>query len=92
MHLNTYESAASPGVFVTLPSSEAPFVIAMVDTLAALQLRLFRGNYTISGQPADRDFLELVTLRIADDGYAVHGFDIAVGRGDSGYSPMTLLR
>jgi hypothetical protein len=90
MHLNTYESAAIPDVFVTLPSNEAPFVIAMVDTLTAMQLRLFRGDYTVSGEPADLEFLELVTTRIADKGYALHGFDLAVGRGDGGDPPMTL--
>jgi len=83
MRFSTYESGVIPDVFVTLPSSEARFVIAMVDRLSALQLRLFRGDYTISAQPDDLQFLELVTTRVAQDGYALHGFEIAVGRGDA---------
>ena len=81
MQLNTYESGTTPGVFVTLPSTEARFVIAMVDKLSALKLRLFRDDYTISGEASDLHFVELVTARIAEDGYALHGFDAAVGRG-----------
>jgi hypothetical protein len=81
MHLDTYESRRIPDVFVTLPSTEARFVIAMVDRLSALRLRLFRGNYTISADPDDVQFLELVTTRIAEDGYVLHGFYVAVARG-----------
>jgi hypothetical protein len=84
MQLDTYESRTIPDVFVTLPSAEAPFVIAMVDKLSALRLRLFRADYTISAEPDDVHFLELVTTRIAEDGYLVHGFDVAVARRDTG--------
>jgi len=82
MRLNTYESRAIPDVFVTLPRTEARSLIAMVDKLTALRLRLFRGDYTISEESDDLHFLELVTTRIAEDGYVLHGFDVAVGRGE----------
>jgi hypothetical protein len=88
MRLSTYESGTIPGVFVTVPSTEAQFVIAMVDQLSALRLRPFRTDYTIS---EDAHFLELVTTRIADNGYAVHGFDIAVGRGNAADPPSSPL-
>jgi len=83
MHLNTYESRTIPDVFVTLPSTEARSLIAIVDKLSALRLKLFRGDYTVSAEPDDLQFLELVTARIAEDGYALHGFDLAVMRGDA---------
>jgi hypothetical protein len=84
MHLSTYESGAIPGVFVTLPSTEARFIIAMVEQLSALSLRIVRAEYTVSGEENDLKFLELVTMRIAENGYAVHGFDVAVARGAGG--------
>ena len=81
MYLSTYESGAIPGVFVTLPSAEARFIIAIVDELSALSLNIVRARYTVSGEDNDLDFLELVTMRIAENGYAVHGLEVAVARG-----------
>lgn len=81
MRLNTYESAAIPDVFVTVPSAEARTTIALVDKLAALRLHLVRGSYTISGDCRNRPFLDLVSSEIAQSGYAVHGFDLAFDRG-----------
>jgi hypothetical protein len=76
MNLDTYESAALLDVFVTLPSAEARTMIAMVDKLAALELRLVRSSYTLASD-ASGAFRELVLTGIATCGYAVHGFDLA---------------
>jgi len=77
MNLDTYESAALLDVFVTLPTVEARSMIALVDKLAALKLRLVRGSYTLASDAATGAFRELVMTEIAACGYAVHGFDLA---------------
>jgi len=77
MNLDTYESAAVLDVFVTLPTAEARTMIAVVDKLAALKLRLVRSSYTIAPDASAGAFRELVLTEIATCGYAVHGFDIA---------------
>lgn len=77
MRLNTYESTAIPGVFVTFPSVEAESIIASVDKLAALQLQLVRPRYTVDANAGNAAFAEFVAVEIALSGYAVHGFDLA---------------
>ena len=77
MNLDTYESAAVPDVFVTVPSAEAGTTIAMVDMLVALRLSLVRPHYKLVSDARMDAFRELVLTEIAACGYAVHGFDVA---------------
>jgi hypothetical protein len=76
MNLDTYESAAIPDVFVTMPSAEARTTIATVQKLAALRLHLIRHGYTLRCDLRNRAFAELISTQIATSGYAVHGFDL----------------
>lgn len=77
MNLDTYESAAIPDVFVTLPSMEAATTLLAVDKLAVLRLCLVRRSYTLHSDARNRAFVEFVRGEIADNGYAVHGFNLA---------------
>jgi hypothetical protein len=76
MNLDTYESAAIPDVFVTIPSAEARTTIATVDKLGALRLHLVRHGYRLRSDLRNRAFVDLVSTEIALRGYAVHGFDV----------------
>ena len=80
MRLNTYESGHHPHLFVTVRAVEAQAVISVVDELSALELRVVRADYPMPEDPRDTRFRELVCAGIAKNGYAVHGFDRAVGR------------
>ena len=77
MQLNTYQSAADPEVYVTLPSVEAAAIFAIVQELAPMHLAPIRCGYTLSDTLCDTTFKELVTFEIAANGYAVHGRDAA---------------
>ena len=79
MQLNTYESCRHPDLFVTMPAAEARSVISTVDALATLDLRVVRADYAMPGDPRDTRFREMVLTGIAKEGYAIHGFDRAVG-------------
>lgn len=80
MRLSTYQSTPRPTLFVTVATVEARSVIAMVDELATLDLHVVRENYEASDAPRDASFRDLVSARIAEVGYAMHGFERAVGR------------
>jgi hypothetical protein len=80
MRLNTYQSGNRPDLFVTCSSVEAACLIAVVEGLSALDLNLVRADYAMPDDLRDSCFLELVSTAIARDGYAVHGFEPAVGR------------
>jgi hypothetical protein len=76
MNLDTYESAAIPDVFVTIPSAEASAVIATVDKLRALKLHVVRHGYALRSDSRNAAFVEWVNTQIGASGYAVHGFDL----------------
>jgi hypothetical protein len=72
--LNTYRSRAQPDVFVTMPTREAPAIMAYVEELHVLRLIPLWSNYPLSRHARDTSFLEFVTAQIALRGYAIHGF------------------
>src|SRR5687768_9297648 len=78
MRLNTYQSSHRPHLFVTLSTVEAQSVIAVVEALSMLALRVVRSDYAVPEDIRDTRFRELVFAGIAKDGYAIHGFEHAV--------------
>jgi len=77
MNVDTYESAAIPDIFVTVPSVEARTTLVAVDRLAALRLHLVRPRYTLLSEGGNTAFVEFVSAEIALSGYALHGFNVA---------------
>jgi hypothetical protein len=77
MDIDTYESTAVAGVFVTLQSVAAATMIPLIDELVALRLDPFRRHYTFAEEEQDREFVALVLSQIILKGYAVHGLDAA---------------
>ena len=73
MQLNTYESAARPDVFVTMPTVEAGSIMMVVDRLIDLRLNLVRKGYTLCVDSHHLPFLKFVTWEIGAQGYAIHG-------------------
>ena len=84
MNLDTYQSAAIPDVFVTVPSAEARALLVAVDKLVALRLRLVRPCYRLFSDAGNGAFMEFVSAEIALSGYAVHGFNVAFEQPGSG--------
>jgi hypothetical protein len=80
MRLNTYQSGHRPHLFVTIATVEANAIIAIVEGLSTLGLHVVRANYAMPDDFRDTRFSQLVAAGIAKDGYAVHGFERAVGR------------
>jgi hypothetical protein len=75
MNLDTYESTAVSGMFVTLPSAEANATISIVDELSVLQLNPFRCSYRFADESQALPFVEFVLTEIAVRGFALHRFD-----------------
>jgi hypothetical protein len=80
MQMDTYQSAAVAGLFVTLRSEAAAATIPLLDELVALRLDPFRRNYAFGEEARDRDFVTFVQTEIVLQGYAVHGYDPAFER------------
>lgn len=80
MDMDTYQSTAVAGVFVTLQSVAAATTIPLIDELVALRLDPFRRNYAFAEDAQDRGFVAYVLTEIILKGYAVHGLDPAFER------------
>jgi hypothetical protein len=75
MELNTYESAASPQTFVTIPTMAASSTLRLVEDLVALRLSVIKHGYSFPDAACESPFARSVLTQIVDRGYALHGQD-----------------
>jgi hypothetical protein len=91
MKMDTYQSAAVSGVFVTLPSAEANATISLLDVLSVLRLTPVRCSYRLSDAPQDVPFARFVETEIAEKGFALHRFDQSFERHGTAGAAFPLL-
>lgn len=77
MNMDTFQSAAVSGLFVTMPSATSSSTLKLIDTLGAMKLDLYRPGYEFSDDACGSPFATGVMTQIVDQGYAVHRMDTA---------------
>jgi hypothetical protein len=77
MQIDTFESAVTPGLFVTMPSATSCATRQIIEKFAAMKLGDYRLHYEFPDASCGMPFATSVMTKIVDEGYAMHGMDNA---------------